>query len=328
MTRLRSVRFLLVSLIIFLAGAGHVSAQRFSVASFRQLPNDVSAFINPVRDLNDEDCGLLKIIASEDFAFSTPLGIVKREDKVGEIWLYLPRGSKKITIKHPEWGVMRDYVFPERIVSHMTYELRIDEPVTPTAVAPAAPPVVTTVTDTLVVTRVDTLVVAPAKKRIPLNIAVLTTAGYGGRSARAAGGIMAIALKRHGAFVHVSSDFGRVGAVTGECDKTGSIGGHTPFYTGRTRQSTLLANAGMAHRLTDRLILFEGLGYSKTTLAWELAPSEGGGYVKNTHYSTGGISFEAGMALKYGKIAVSASVVSIRGTEWYGTIGVGIKFGK
>lgn len=326
MTDLRFVRILLVPL-IFLAVVTDAMAQRFSVSSFRQLPSDVSAFINPVRDLNDEDCGLLKIIASEDFAFSTPLGIVKREDKVGEIWLYLPRGSKKITIKHPQWGVMRDYSFPERIVSHMTYEMRIEEPVTPAAIA-SAPPVVTTVTDTLVVTRVDTLVVAPVKKPIPLNVSLLATAGYGGRSKSFSGGIMAVAVKRHGAFVHVASDFGRAGAATGECDKTGNIAGKTPFYSGRTRKSTLIANAGLAHRLTDRLTVFEGLGYSETTLLWELAPSEGGGYVKNTHYSTGGISFEAGMMFSCGKIAISASVISIRGSEWFGSIGVGIKFGK
>ena len=43
--------------------------------------------------------------------FSTPLGIVKRIDKVGEIWLYVPRGTRKITIKHPQLGVLRDYAF-------------------------------------------------------------------------------------------------------------------------------------------------------------------------------------------------------------------------
>ena len=50
---------LLTTLILFLAGAAGASGQRFSVASFKVLPNDVSAFIDPVRDLNDEDCGLL-----------------------------------------------------------------------------------------------------------------------------------------------------------------------------------------------------------------------------------------------------------------------------
>lgn len=80
------------------------SAQDFSVASFRLLPNDVSAFIDNVRDLNDEACALMKIEAPSDFAFSTPLGIVKRKDEVGEIWLYLPKGTKMLTLKHPEWG--------------------------------------------------------------------------------------------------------------------------------------------------------------------------------------------------------------------------------
>ena len=50
------------------------------------MPNDVSAFITPVRDLNDEPCALVKVEAPSDFAFSTPLGIVSRKDKVGEIW--------------------------------------------------------------------------------------------------------------------------------------------------------------------------------------------------------------------------------------------------
>lgn len=48
----------------------------FTVASFRQLPTDVSAFIDAVRDLNGEACALLKVVAPADFAFSSPLGIV------------------------------------------------------------------------------------------------------------------------------------------------------------------------------------------------------------------------------------------------------------
>ena len=80
MMNFRSAYYLLFLLIVFLKATPDVSAQRFSVASFRQLPNDVSAFIDPVRDLNDEDCGLVKVRASEDFAFSTPLVIGKGGD--------------------------------------------------------------------------------------------------------------------------------------------------------------------------------------------------------------------------------------------------------
>lgn len=39
-------------------------AQEFSVESFRQLPNDVSAFINVVYDLNDDACALVKVVST------------------------------------------------------------------------------------------------------------------------------------------------------------------------------------------------------------------------------------------------------------------------
>lgn len=95
---------MMILLFILSLWSSSVQAQEFSVAGFRLLPNDVSAFITPVRDLNDEPCALVKVEAPSDFAFSTPLGIVSRKDKVGEIWLYLPKGSKLLTIKHPEWA--------------------------------------------------------------------------------------------------------------------------------------------------------------------------------------------------------------------------------
>lgn len=122
--RAGSLRLTILLFILNLWSAS-VQAQEFSVAGFRLLPNDVSAFITPVRDLNDEPCALVKVEAPSDFAFSTPLGIVSRKDKVGEIWLYLPKGSKLLTIKHPEWGVLRDYRFSKPLESRMTYELKL-----------------------------------------------------------------------------------------------------------------------------------------------------------------------------------------------------------
>ena len=67
----------------------HVKAQSFKVQQFRPLPNDISAFINPEYDLNHEACALLKIVCEDRFAFSTPLGIIRRKNNVGEVWLYV-----------------------------------------------------------------------------------------------------------------------------------------------------------------------------------------------------------------------------------------------
>ena len=122
MFRLRYIFLLLLSSLVWLEGA----AQKFKVEGFRLLPNDVSAFIEPVRDLNGEDCALIKVQGDPDFVFSSPLGIIKRVDNTGEIWIYLPRKSKTLTIKHPRYFVMRDYRFPLKIDWHLTYELRLE----------------------------------------------------------------------------------------------------------------------------------------------------------------------------------------------------------
>lgn len=127
-TTLGNARPLVLALCLWLLCGGSARSQEFTVSSFRLLPNDVSAFVNSVRDLNDEACALVKVEAPSDFAFSTPLGIVKRKDEVGEIWLYLPQGTKMLTLKHPVWGVLRDYQLGTTLESRMTYELKVDVP--------------------------------------------------------------------------------------------------------------------------------------------------------------------------------------------------------
>lgn len=305
-----------------------LSAQDFSVGSFHDLPNDISAFINPVKDLNDEGCALIKVITSSpDFAFSTPLGIAKRIDKTAEIWLYVPRGTKKITIKHSSWGVLRDFPFPSKLESHKTYELAIKEPLQE-IMAVDGKNIITTIRDTLIVTKIDTLVVKPVKPTVALESDILATAGYGGKASFLNWGILATIMKRHGAFIHVSTNFGKTGPTVATCDKSGLINDEERYYSGVTHRKSIMATAGAIHRAGPHLAIFEGLGYSSNTLAWQLAPSEGGGFVKNSYYSHNGLTAELGIMLRLNRIAISASVLTVRGSEWFASIGVGIRLSK
>lgn len=326
----RTCIILRVMIMALLANACVVSmsAQEFKIESFKELPNDISAFINPVKDLNDEGCAIVKVIASSpDFAFSTPLGIAKRIDKTGEIWLYLPRGSKKITLKHPSWGVMRDYAFPSRLESHKTYELCVKEPVRNIA-ANNVTPIVTTIRDTLVVTRVDTLVIKPSKPRVPFETDILATAGLGGKASYLTWGLMATFMRRHGGFIHVSTDFGKTGHLTENCDRYGIIGGMQRFYSGATRRKSLMATAGASHRAGPHFVIFEGIGYSSNTLAWQLAKSEGSGYVRNSYFSHKGLTAEAGLLFRFKRVAIAASILTVKGSEWFGSVGIGVRLGK
>lgn len=294
-------------------------AQDFSVASFRLLPNDVSAFINNVRDLNDEACALIKIEAPADFAFSTPLGIVKRKDEVGEIWLYLPKGTKMLTLKHPTWGVIRDYKLGKPLESRMTYEMKLNLP----------KPSIVEKHDTIVQVKTvtDTITIPQMKPKVPLSIYTMATVNI--HQDGPSFGIFLAMMRRHGFFVHASSDFKSIGSTTGTCQKDGSIEGSNPmpYYSGAARHSIFTITAGCIHRLGRKYSLFEGIGYGRSATAWQLAKSEGGSYLLNDGLTHKGMTGEIGGIATFGSVALSASVITIAGKQWQGCIGIGIKLG-
>ena len=293
------------------------SAVKFKVTGFRVLSNDVSAFITPVRDLNNEACALLKVVARQDFAFSSPLGIVKRKDEVGEIWLYLPKGTRRITIKHPRWGVLRNYRLPLALESHVAYEMTISEPRIPMAYEH----------DTVILTKtiVDTVAVKRKRPRLPMTFHALFTLSM--HQNGPSWGVMLAAMRRHGMFVHVSSDFRSIGNTRFTCDEEGYIddSGTMPYYTGETRHSNWTATAGAIHRLCSVLSVFEGIGYGRAATAWQLAESEGGGSALNDGLTHKGVAGELGLMTTFGRINISASVLTIAGQQWQGCVGVGIK---
>ena len=45
------------------------------------------------------------------------------KQQVSEIWVWVPKASRKITIKHPQLGQLRDYFFPTEIEAERTYEM-------------------------------------------------------------------------------------------------------------------------------------------------------------------------------------------------------------
>ncbi len=68
-------------------------AQNISVKTFRLIENDLDARVHyPKRDQNSEVCAIIKVVTTQTgFSFDVgSLGIVATEQKVGEIWVYVP----------------------------------------------------------------------------------------------------------------------------------------------------------------------------------------------------------------------------------------------
>jgi formylglycine-generating enzyme required for sulfatase activity/5-hydroxyisourate hydrolase-like protein (transthyretin family) len=103
----------------------NLSAQ-ISVQSFKVLGNDLTARLqNPVIDQNGEKCALIRVVTTESgFEFEAGvLGIMKTVKKTGEYWVYIPHGSKRISILHNDLGVLRNYVYTEAILEATVYEM-------------------------------------------------------------------------------------------------------------------------------------------------------------------------------------------------------------
>ena len=105
-------------------------AQSMSVTSFELDEMDLAA-ITPdtkVIDQNGETCALIRIqTKAKGFVFDVGmLGVTKTDDnRVGEVWVYVPRGVKYMTIRHAQFDAIERYRFPVSIEQGRTYVMRL-----------------------------------------------------------------------------------------------------------------------------------------------------------------------------------------------------------
>lgn len=118
-------RLIAIFSIIALAAVAAV-AQTMSVAGFEERPMDMDARVtHPVTDPNGQTCALIKVETTQTgFGFDTGvIQVVKTEQKIGEVWVYVQPRVKKITIMHQDYEPVRDYYFPTGALKEATVYL-------------------------------------------------------------------------------------------------------------------------------------------------------------------------------------------------------------
>ena len=120
----------LLLLFFLLTSVMWLKAQTISVVDFSMDPSDLTANTagTIVTDQNGNKCALIKIETTQTgFSFDAgSLGIVKTEQKVGEIWVYVPEGVKRLSISHPKLGALRNYDLGQTVKRARTYLLRLN----------------------------------------------------------------------------------------------------------------------------------------------------------------------------------------------------------
>lgn len=109
----------------------------FEIRNFRENLKVIRA---DYKDLNDNPAALIRFtVRDSQFEFDANLGIIAQERKTGEVSLFVPYETKRITVRHPRLGVIRDYQLP-RLQPKVTYDADIVITGSGQAVAPEVRP--------------------------------------------------------------------------------------------------------------------------------------------------------------------------------------------
>lgn len=115
-------------LVLFLTFAIQADAQKkIQVTKFVRNVTSLIGSMNQVEDNTGEACAVLRVRMSDnDFEVEPNLGVVRRETKTGEMLLWIPVGTKRLTVRH--YGVMplAGYEIPVRLEPKVTYDAEVD----------------------------------------------------------------------------------------------------------------------------------------------------------------------------------------------------------
>lgn len=121
-----SIRSKLLFFILVVLWPLSLTAQDFKIEKFRENTRDMSAATSGVKDLNGNVAALIRFtVRDSKFDITANLGVLKTVKKTGEVWLYVPQGTKRVTIKHPVYGVLRGYELPFATQSKVTYDAEV-----------------------------------------------------------------------------------------------------------------------------------------------------------------------------------------------------------
>jgi hypothetical protein len=109
-------------LLMMMSGSMAAQEQDIVISNFRCVISDLIGSTRPVYDNTGEGCAVLVFnVRDTTFVIEGNLGVLKRESEVGTIRLWVPKGTKRLTVKHDGLFTLRGYQIPLAIESKMAY---------------------------------------------------------------------------------------------------------------------------------------------------------------------------------------------------------------
>lgn len=118
----------ILSLMVVLAFASQADAQKkIQVTKFERNVTSLIGSMKQVHDNTGEACAVLRVrMTDNDFEVEPNLGVLHRETSTGEVRLWVPVDTKRLTIRHSGVMPLSGYTIPMRLEPKVTYDAEVD----------------------------------------------------------------------------------------------------------------------------------------------------------------------------------------------------------
>ena len=111
---------------LLLATASQLKAQDIQITKFERDITNLKASTEPVYDNTGEACALIRFLVSgKDYTIEPNLGMMKQEVLPGEIRIWVPKGTKRLTVRKQDRMPLTGYEIPVVIEPKVTYDVEL-----------------------------------------------------------------------------------------------------------------------------------------------------------------------------------------------------------
>lgn len=122
-----STKHILITLVTLLFISSRAMAAEIKITKFEKLPYDLTASKQPAKDNAGKYGALLRFkVSDKKFEIEPNLGILRKENKTGEILLWVPVGTKMLTVRHEGAYPLDNYQVPVKLEEKVVYEVRLE----------------------------------------------------------------------------------------------------------------------------------------------------------------------------------------------------------
>ena len=100
-----------------------IDAQDIAILKFEENPTNLIARTKPKMDKSGKECAVIRFaVQDDDFKIEGNLGVVATVRQTSMMIVYVPEGTKKLTIRHKGLLPLLDYEIPVKIEKKVTYD--------------------------------------------------------------------------------------------------------------------------------------------------------------------------------------------------------------